>query len=61
MRYLLLLTIVSVTGCATSSQMTDCINYEVFGPYDHSCPQDKHGPCPFCTHEQQHHIKLAEL
>lgn len=59
------LTVVSlmITSCVHTSvsDTSECINYDVFGPRDHSCPQLKHGPCPFCTDQQQHQIKLANL
>lgn len=65
MKLSMLLTVVSlvISGCVHTDKniQTDCVNYDTFGPYDHSCPQDKHGPCPFCTPEQQLNIKLANL
>ena len=60
---LLTVSLLTMIGCTHKNSISDhnCINYDVFGPYDHSCPHDKHGPCPFCTPEQQYNINLADL
>lgn len=63
MKTVLTLALLLSTGCMSTTSLfdSDCVNYDVFGPYDHSCPEDKHGPCPFCDDQQQQHIKLADL
>lgn len=65
MKLSMLLTVMSlvISGCVHTcdNDQSDCVNYDVFGPYDHSCPEDKHGPCPVCTPEQLRNIKLANL
>ena len=52
-----------LTSCVHTDEniQSDCVSYDVFGPYDHSCPQDKHGPCPFCTTEQHDIISKVDL
>lgn len=65
MKLSMLLTALSlvISGCVHNNRtvQSDCVNYDVFGPRDHSCPELKHGPCPFCGPEQQRNIKLANL
>lgn len=65
MRLTATLTVVSlmITSCVHTgvSDTSKCINYDVFGPRDHSCPQLGHDLCPFSTTEQQHQIKLNNL